>query len=79
MCEAGGEHAFDGEGEGVMIDTEVIQELWAEIRDAIREEDHDHHYEINQSDSLPASYLLLKEALFKYYGDGYKDASITQS
>lgn len=58
-----------------MIDTNVMQELWAEIRDAILEEAHDHHYDINQSDGLPASYLLLKEALFKYYGDGYEDGS----
>lgn len=56
-----------------MIDTDSIKEVWEEIRDAIREEDYDHHYDINQSDSLPVSYLLLKDALFKYYGDGYND------
>ena len=56
-----------------MIDTDSIKETWEAIRDAIREEDYDRHYDINQSDSLPASYLLFKEALFKYYGEGYID------
>ena len=56
-----------------MIDTNIIQETWEKIRDAIREEDYNHHYDINQTDSLPASYLLLKDVLFKFYGDGYKD------
>jgi hypothetical protein len=56
-----------------MIDTDSIKETWEAIRDAIREEDYDHHYNINQSEELPASYLLLKEAFFKYYGQGYAD------
>jgi hypothetical protein len=56
-----------------MIDTNSIKEIWEQIRDAIREEDYDHHYNINQNEGLPASYLLLKEAFFKYYGQGYKD------
>lgn len=58
-----------------MIDTNIIQETWEQIRDALREEDYNHHYDINQTDSLPVSYLLLKDALFKFYGDGYKDAA----
>lgn len=56
-----------------MIDTNLIKETWGAIRDAIREEDYDHHYNINEIEGLPASYLLLKEALFKYYGQGYID------
>ena len=56
-----------------MIDTNSIKETWEAIRDSVREECYDHHYNINESEGLPISYLLLKEALFKYYGQGYTD------